>query len=381
MTSNKNRLSSGMNIYDDAMRRYIAREMQRKIGENWFSERIISQLSGHRVYRLTDKLERETDDSTSSAGERVLEISDYPHVIRANPDIFPNLCSRHSSNVAKHGGLPLTWMHEVADWRNVHAHPPPTDLRTADVDRVLDAINRVLSLFDQAGVDQVRPLMSAPAKPKLLIRKAKRPNEQSISVQKEREQVQRDKALARSEHEAASHKLEEARQLSAVTRTELRRIEQLRENVEQSTRRAKQQLNLAREQSNVALHERRMQHYSASGITQYRREFKKARSGNGWTYASTLGDWQVRRWVGQVQGTMRACVFAPGKLSTSGRTNSQQDPLFKRQVENEEDGFAWLYELEQKNLIEKRARQSVTEFESNAKDPNTEEEFDDFVPF
>ena len=364
------------------MRRYIAREMQSKIGKNWFAERIIKQVPDRQVYRLTDKLERETDDSTSSAGyERVLEISDYPHVIRANPDIFPNLCSRNSTNVAKHGGLPVTWMHEIADWRNVHAHPPPTDLRTADVDRVLDAMTRVLSLFDQAAAVQVQPSIPAPVKPKLRIRRARPPNEQTISAQREREQAQRDRALARSDREAASRKLEEARQLSAVTRAELRKVEQLRENVEQSTRRAKQQLNLAREKSNMALPERSKQHHASSGINQYRRRFEKARSGNGWTYASSLGDWQVRRWVGQVQGTIRACIFAPGKLSTSGRINSQQDPLFQRRVESEEDGFTWLHELEQRNLIENRARQSVTEFESNAKDSRTEDEFDDFIPF
>ena len=187
MTNNKNRLGNGMNIYDDSMRRYIADVMQRKVDGNWFSERVIERFPDRQVFRLTEKLEQEQDDSSSTVGhERALEITDYPHVIRANSDIFADLCSRNSSNVAKHGGLPLTWMHEIADWRNVHAHPPPDDLRIEDVDRVLDAMIRVLSLCDQAAAKQVRQLVSASVGPKkVLVRKATRPNVQLTAAQLE----------------------------------------------------------------------------------------------------------------------------------------------------------------------------------------------------
>ena len=187
MTNNKNRLGNGMNIYDDSMRRYIADVMQRKVDGNWFSERVIKRLPVRQAFRLTEKLEQEQDDSSSTVGhERALEITHYPHVIRANSDIFADLCSRNSSNVAKHGGLPLTWMHEIADWRNVHAHPPPDDLRIEDVDRVLDAMTRVLSLCDQAAAKQVRQLVSASVGPKkVLVRRATRPNVQLTAAQLE----------------------------------------------------------------------------------------------------------------------------------------------------------------------------------------------------
>ena len=73
MTSNKNRLSNGMNIYDDAMRKYIAGVMQEEAGDDWFSERITKQLPVRQAYRLTEKLEQEHAGFRSTGGpERAL---------------------------------------------------------------------------------------------------------------------------------------------------------------------------------------------------------------------------------------------------------------------------------------------------------------------
>ena len=386
MTSNKNRLSNGMNIYDDAMRKYIAGVMQEEAGDDWFSERITKQLPVRQAYRLTEKLEQEHAGFRSTGGpERALEITDYPHVVRANRDLFRDLCSRNSANVATRGGLPLTWMHEIADWRNVHAHPPPNDLRSADVDRVLDAMIRVLSLCDQTATSQVRQLITASGSKKIVV-KSKRPNEQLPRAQVEREEARRERALTQSEHQRATRKLAEARQFEENARKLLREAEQVREEANQSALITKQRLSMVREQHREMLREKTFssakQRQPTLELDKFRNMFEKASTGNGWVYKTDVGDWQVTRWLGQVQGYTRACIFAPGKRTHSGWINSQRNPLIQEQFESEEKGFAWLYEQDQSGRVGKIARESILNYERSVKQPQTvEDEFDDDIPF
>ena len=376
-----------MNIYDDAMRRHIASVMTKKVDGNWFSERVINRLHVNQVYRITEKLEQEQNDSSSTVGyERALEISHYHHVIRVNPDIFPGYCSRNSSNVAKHGGLPLTWMHEIADWRNVHAHPPPDDLKAEDVDRVLDSMIRVLSLCDQAAAKQVRKLVPASVQPKKIqIRRAIPTDAQLTAARQEHEKAQRERALAQSEHEEARRKLAQAQEYKDSAKRMLTEAEQVREAAQQSTQRAKQQLTRVREEHSELLRERRSvprRDQRTSELTHYRNKFKKASTGNGWKYTTPLGDWQVTRWLGQVRGVIRACVFSPAKRISDEWVNSQQHPLVQEQFDSEEKAFAWLYEQDEANIVGVSARKSIDDFEKNVKRPPVmEDEFYDDIPF
>ena len=370
------------------MRRYIAGVMQSEVGDNWFLERVIRQLHDRQVFRLTERLEQDqTATSPTSGHEKALEISDFPHVIRANRDIFFDLCSRNSANVAKHGGLPLTWMHEIADWRNVHAHQPPNDLRTNDVDRVLDAMIRVLTLCDKSAASQVQKLVSAPTRPnKIVVRNATRTNEQLVKAQVEREEAQRERALAQSEHEKARRKLAEARQFSDDALRTLKQVEQVRESTQQSAQRTKRQLTMVREQQRELNQERRLlepqRAQANSKLQHYRDKFKRASTGNGWIHTTFLGDWRVTRWLGQVQGTIHACVFPPRRRVDGEWISSQQNPLVQKQVESEESAFVWLYEQDHTNVVGRRARQSITDYEERVKQPHTmEDEFDDDIPF
>lgn len=94
-----------------------------------------------------------TDDEAVS----VLEPKHYHRIVSAHRESFPELSRYHSLHIAKTGGSPRTLMHEVADWRNVNAHPP-RDLDGSAVDRAVEAMVRLVRLFDSAAHDELSEL-------------------------------------------------------------------------------------------------------------------------------------------------------------------------------------------------------------------------------
>lgn len=83
----------------------------------------------------------------------LLEPKHYPHIVSAHTEIFTELAGWKAHVVANTGGNPKTLMREVADWRNVSAHPPAR-LESTAVDRAIEAMSCLVRLFDvNARVD------------------------------------------------------------------------------------------------------------------------------------------------------------------------------------------------------------------------------------
>ena len=83
MNSNVSRMNQGLDIYLDAMRRYIAKQMQLKVPGDWFRDRVMGVL-----YKWQDEIEEDLEKGKSK--EEVLEFKHFPEVIchRDNKSVF-----------------------------------------------------------------------------------------------------------------------------------------------------------------------------------------------------------------------------------------------------------------------------------------------------
>ena len=151
---NLTRMFIGINIYHDAMRRYIGRQMRPKNGD-WFRTRVINTIGNA---ERKEKLERRLDGYESTSGEEgLIDVSDIPDIVSAqkNSDVI-------------HGQLRerdlVRRMRSIRDWRNYWAHPPLTD---KDCDKLaatnaLDSCACVLRPIDERAANQVRSILNSP---------------------------------------------------------------------------------------------------------------------------------------------------------------------------------------------------------------------------
>ena len=147
------RMFQGMTIYHDAMRRYIGREMRRKIGDDWFSTRVIDIIKDpERKKELPQRLDRYR--STSGWEEGLIEVRDIPEIISApeNSNVFsPELRQLEDQMNYLHG------------WRKVWAHPTMDDFIPQPARKVPDICALVLQLVkNEAAAEQVRRLPEDP---------------------------------------------------------------------------------------------------------------------------------------------------------------------------------------------------------------------------
>ena len=98
-------------------------------------------------------------------------------------------------------------------------------------------------------------------------------------------------------------------------------------------------------------------------VEEYRKKFKPAKSGKGWTYQTIVEKWFVTRWVGQTLGEYRACVFPPSQKFGSEWTRATEESLIDQPCNSEEEAFAHLQRAEQSGEITRSVREAIEDYE------------------
>lgn len=398
MKSNSSRMHQGLDIYLDAMRRYIAEQMQREVAGDWFRDRVMGVF-----YKWQDEIEE--DLAKGKSKEEVLEFKHFPEVIchRDNKSVFPPKLAggKRRNSIAK------LWMEEITKWRNDLAHRPMEDFSDQDADRTLDTCARVLRLVDSVAEKRVRELFHDPQylKRELDNERAKYKNTKQIAdraeklerqwknEQKNHKDTQQNLKIAKK----AKSKAEEHRQRAEANLSKLRadchtthqnlkseqenrrKIEQERDELEQQLQtceEARQQLEAPRPQAVSKPTGVRV----AEIVEAYSNKFVQTRSGNGRSRRLLVEkdeDWFVTLWVAETKsgGKPRACVFSPWKSSASGLQKAGEEPLIDQPCNSEEEAFAHLQRAEQSGEIERLARQAIEDHE------RPDSTSDDDIPF
>jgi len=94
-------------------------------------------------------------------------------------------------------------------------------------------------------------------------------------------------------------------------------------------------------------------------VEQYRARFYPARSRNGHIYATEVDGWSVRCWVGERQGEISACVFAPSRWSGSVWEEMSESNLIDETCGDLDEAFEVLWKAEQSGEIVRRARGAI----------------------
>ena len=185
-----------------------------------------------------------------------------------------------------------------------------------------------------------------------------------------------------AKHEKTKQELREARQQIEDSKKVKQQVEQPREEMQREFEEADAKLDQARR--NLAQAQQQLREVKPSQLQskppsapeskqlkEYRKTFKFARSGNGWTRRTEVEDWLVTRWVGTKLGKDYACVFAPSR----GWIEAGEGSLIDQACNSEEEAFAHLQRAEQSGEITRLAREAIQDYES----PDSAS--DDDIPF
>lgn len=398
MRSNSSRMSQGLDIYLDAMRRYIAEQMQREVAGDWFRDRVMGVF-----YKWQDEIEEDLEKGKRK--EEVLEFKHFPEVIchRDNRSVFPIRLAggKHRNSIAK------LWMEEITMWRNDLAHRRMDDFSDQDADRTLDTCARVLNLVDSVAEKSVRELFHDPQYLKRELENERANYEDTKQIANRAEQFERQWKEEQKNHENTRKKLKTAKRaksraeehtqkaeanlskLRAARHTihqNLKSEQENRRKIEQERDQLKQQLESCEEARQQLEVPRPPTFSKPTGVPAeekvgaYSNKFVQTRSGNGRSRRLLVEkdeDWFVTLWVAETKsgGKPRACVFSPWKSSSSGLKKAGDEPLIDQPCNSEEEAFAHLQRAEQSGEIERLARQAIEDYEPPDSGP------DDDIPF
>lgn len=151
--SNYGALSVGLKFYVAAMRRFIARTLQKKSenSDDWFEKQALATLPRYLRNPLRQRwLKRQRAADDQEGLEQLLDTSHFRHIINGHWDDTYEVVFRER--------VALDWIGEIAHWRNVWAHA--ADKADVEAERILDTCERVLQHFDVEAADQIRRLRS-----------------------------------------------------------------------------------------------------------------------------------------------------------------------------------------------------------------------------
>ena len=413
MKKNRRRIDDGIDIYRDAMRRYITQTMHRWDSGDWFHGLIVPALHPRRQLKIAEAVAENLIDT--------LDVGDFPDVVRNNKKVFPSYLAGKTHERSK----AVTWMYEISDWRNDCAHPTTDDFSNRDADRALDTCARVLGLVDAVAENQVRSLLDDPQetveraqKSEELARQELEQAQQEIArAQQEKEEAHQMRLAAQEERNQAQHERDEAAQKDEAAKREReeaqrerneaqRKIDQARRETEVarqihiSVRKESEQMERERDEAKQKLEDEQAAHMkterqladerekrkevvkeleevkqeletarsqprskptsvsvTAKKVEEYRNKFKRTKSGNGWRHTTDVDGWLVTRWVGKSGGEYRACVFAPNRRFDNAE--AAEWPLVNQHCNSEEDAFKHLCYLEERKRIDQLARRAI----------------------
>ena len=185
-------------------------------------------------------------------------------------------------------------------------------------------------------------------------RERKRVEQEQAAAEARRAQAERERKRAEREQAAA-----EARRAQAEREQE--EAEREREEAEraQAARKRREQ---AKQPETAESRQRKPDDTRTTddnSLEQYRARFYPARSRNGQIYATEVDGWSVRCWVGERQGEISACVFAPSRWSGSVWEETSESNLIDETCGDLDEAFEVLWKAEQSGEIVRRARGAI----------------------
>ena len=386
--NNAIRIGNGLDIYSDAMGRYITQQIQLRVSSDGFRERAMNVLHPSRQEEIAEALQE------GKKKEEVLEFKDFPEVIRQNRKVFPsNLAGgRRKKSIA------VTWMQEITEWRNNWAHPPRDGFSDQDADRALETCARVLQLVDPVAEKKVRELFRDPQDLKQELKDEQANHKDTQRGANKAEDLKKQLNKERDDHRNTRQRLKDAKKLKSTAEEGKQKAEGALQRLMDVHNTTKQKLKAEQDGHNETKKKLKLTEESKAPAEQsqkpsdpqvqakfdaYRENFHPAKSGNGRRRPILLWedkDWYVTHWVGEVRGKSRACVFAPWKSSDSGWIKAGDEPLIDLRCDSEDDAFAKLWERQQSGEIERRAREAIEDYD----DPDDSDDLyvsDDDIPF
>ena len=384
MNSNVSRMNQGLDIYLDAMRRYIAKQMQLKVPGDWFRDRVMGVL-----YKWQDEIEEDLEKGKSK--EEVLEFKHFPAVIchRDNKSVFsPGLAGGKRRN-----SIAELWMQEITMWRNNVAHRPMDDFSDQDADRTLDTCARVLHLVDSVAAKKVTDLFHDPQDLKRKLKDERANHKETQRGASKAEDLKKQLKKEKDDHRNTHQRLKETKKQKSIAEEGKQKAEGTLQRLKDEHNTTKQKLKAEQDEHNTTKQKLKSTEESKGPAEQshkpsdpqvqakldaYREKFDAAKSGNGRKRPFRVEedkDWFVTLWVGEVRGKPRACVFAPWKSSDSGWIKAGEEPLIDQPCNGEGEAFEYLRDVEKNGEIERLAHQAIADY--NAPEPPQYDE----VPF
>lgn len=157
MTTNYLTLYEGLKIFRDAMLPFIVEKLQAAHGDNWWEQGVARCFKPEDIERLRVLFEKRHDSLVvERPGDELAEMLDinwFGNIIESNwKAVFGDVFGDRKV---------IGWLHEVREVRNAVAHPQTGDLRTDDVWRGLDNVERILRLVAPDAAADVQRLKDA----------------------------------------------------------------------------------------------------------------------------------------------------------------------------------------------------------------------------
>lgn len=186
-------------------------------------------------------------------------------------------------------------------------------------------------------------------------------------AQREQERVKQEQAAAearraRAERERVEQEQAAAEAQRARAQREREEAEREREEAECAQAAARKRREQAKQPETAESRHRKPDDTRTTAddsLEQYRARFYPARSRNGHIYATEVDGWSVRCWVGEGQGEISACVFAPSRWSGSVWEETSESNLIDETCGNLDEAFEVLWKAEQSGEIVRRARGAI----------------------
>ena len=187
-------------------------------------------------------------------------------------------------------------------------------------------------------------------------------------AERERKRVEQEQAAAEARRARAARERKRAKREQAAAEARRARARREREEAEREREEAEraQAARKRREQTKQPKTAESRQRKpddtrttDDDSLEQYRARFYPARSRNGHIYATEVDGWSVRCWVGERQGEISACVFAPSRWSGSVWEETSESNLIDETCDNLDEAFEALWKAEQSGEIVRRARGAI----------------------
>lgn len=167
MTTNYLTLYEGLKIFRDAMLPFIVEKLLAAYGDRWWEQGVARCFREEDIERLRVLFEKRHDSLVvERPGDELAEMLDinwFGNIIESNwKAVFGQVFGDRKV---------IGWLHEVREVRNAVAHPQTGDLRTDDVWRGLDNVERILRLVSPdsaADVQRLKDALHAPRRPTAL---------------------------------------------------------------------------------------------------------------------------------------------------------------------------------------------------------------------